>query len=75
MLFKRFLDNQYTELCLKFATEITVHIGSTIFKEGDISSDLYYIKDGEVEFSMNPCSKLEKERKKLKDIQVKFEEH
>lgn len=45
-----------------------------MFKEGDIANEVYFIKEGEIEFSMNPTMKIEKERRKLKEIKAKFGE-
>lgn len=51
---KRFIPNQFVEYILRFGTEIKMHIGSSVYKEGDIANDVYFIKDGEIEFSMSP---------------------
>jgi len=42
------------EYILRFGTEIKMHIGSSVYKEGDVANDVYFIKDGEIEFSMSP---------------------
>lgn len=52
-----------------------MHIGSSVYKEGDVANDVYFIKDGEIEFSMSPSQQIEEERKKLKEIKAKFGEN
>jgi len=47
-LFAYFAENDLTMLSTKFV-EVTIEANETIFREGDIGTDVYVIKDGEVE--------------------------
>ncbi|EAS05909.2 cyclic nucleotide-binding domain protein (macronuclear) [Tetrahymena thermophila SB210] len=67
-LFK-FLDPQYVEYCLKYSKEIIFPKQKIIFKEGENSSEVYYIKQGDIELSATLPKQSDQEIK-VEDIET-----
>ncbi|KAL4486158.1 hypothetical protein ABPG72_012211 [Tetrahymena utriculariae] len=67
-LFK-FLDPQYVEYCLKYSKEINFPKQKIIFKEGENSSEVYYIKQGDIELSATLPKQSDQEIK-VEDIET-----